>query len=88
MILATVMGEFMLSSARKTLELFSTSAGLNQRAYREIFDRLPVVFVKAQANEVAQELGLSDSIVDKFCKDMQGQSIIRLGHGRYQKMVT
>ena len=67
----------MLASARKTIELFSASAGMNQRAYKEIYDRLPVVFIKA-----------SDSIVDKFCKDMQGQSIIRLGHGRYQKMVT
>lgn len=88
MILATLMGEFMLESARKTLELFSVSAGSNQRAYNGIYDRLPAVFTKAQANEVAQVLGLSDSIVDKFCKDMQGQSIIRLGHGRYQKKVT
>ena len=86
MILATLLGDFLLASAKKTIDLMSHSTESNRQSYNAIFSRLPDVFSKAQANEVAQVLGFRDSIVDKFCKDMQGYTIIRLGHGQYQKM--
>ena len=86
MILATLLGDFLLASAKKTIDLMSHSTESNRQSYNAIFSRLPDVFTKAQANEVAQTLGFRDSIVDKFCKDMQGYTIIRLGHGQYQKM--
>ena len=86
MILATLLGDFLLASAKKTIDLMSHSTESNRQSYNAIFSRLPDVFTKAQANEVAQTLGFRDSIVDKFCKDMQGYTIIRLGHGQYQKI--
>ena len=86
MILATLLGDFLLAGARKTIDLMAPASTSNRQSYNAICSNLPAVFTKAQANEVAQALGFCDSIVDKFCKDMQGYTIIRLGRGQYQKM--
>lgn len=89
MIFATMIGDYLMDNARRVIELLgltSDSTG-STKSFQMIYNQLPEKFTKTQANEVARTLGLSDSIVDKFCKEQQGKTIIRLGHGQYQKML-
>ena len=87
MVLATVYGNFMLKSARKTIDLFDTAAAPKHHKYRELLAYLPSEFTKTFANEIAARIQISESTVDKFCKDQQGRTIVKIGHGRYQKIV-
>ncbi len=89
MIFAAMIGDYLMDNARRVIELLgltSDSTG-STKSFQMIYNQLPEKFTKTQANEVARTLGLSDSIVDKFCKEQQGKTIIRLGHGQYQKML-
>ena len=88
MIMATVYGDFLLKSARKTIDLFESTLAPNHQKYKELMVLLPVSFTKSLANELAATLGISESTVDKFCKDQQGRTIVKVGHGKYQKTVT
>lgn len=90
MIFATMVGDYLMDNARRVIELLGLSdesAGI-RKSFQLIYEKLPENFTKALANEVARTLGFSDSIVDKFCKEQQGKTIVRLGFGQYQKMVT
>lgn len=87
MVLATAYGDFMLKSARKTIDLFDTATTPKHQKYRELLAFLPSDFSKTLVNEVAATLGISESTADKFCKDQQGRTIVKTGHGRYQKIV-
>lgn len=89
MIFSTMLGDYLMGNARRVIDLLGLtddSAG-TPKSFQQIYDQLPDKFTKTQANEVARALGFSDSIVDKFCKERQGKTIVRLGHGQYQKMV-
>jgi hypothetical protein len=88
MVMATVYGNFMLSSARKTIDLLDTSLAPKHQKYKELLAFLPSSFSKTLANEIAATLGISESTVDKFCKDQQGRTVVKTGHGKYQKIVT
>lgn len=87
MVWATVYGNFMLQSARKTIDLFDGAPAYNRKAYRDLLAFLPDSFTKTLANEIAATVGISESTVDKFCKDQQGKSIVKVGRGQYQKIV-
>ena len=87
MVWATVYGNFMLQSARKTIDLFDGAPAYNRKAYRDLLAFLPDSFTKTLANEIAATIGISESTVDKFCKDQQGKSIVKTGRGQYQKIV-
>lgn len=90
MIFATMVGDYLMDNARRVIELLGLSdesAGI-RKSFQLIYEKLPENFTKTLANEVARTLGFSDSIVDKFCKEQQGKTIVRLGFGQYQKMVT
>ena len=88
MIFATVIGDYLMDNARRVIELLglTDNSACSPKSFQMIYDRLPEKFTKTQANEVARTLGFSDSIVDKFCKERQGKTIVRLGHGQYQKV--
>ena len=87
MVWATVYGNFMLQSARMTIDLFDGSSAYNHKKYRDLLAFLPDSFTKTLANEIAATSGISESTVDKFCKDQQGKSIIKVGRAQYQKIV-
>ena len=87
MVWATVYGNFMLQSARMTIGLFDGSSAYNHKKYRDLLAFLPDSFTKTLANEIAATSGISESTVDKFCKDQQGKSIIKVGRAQYQKIV-
>ena len=87
MVWATVYGNFMLQSARMTIDLFDGSSAYNHKKYRDFLAFLPDSFTKTLANEIAATSGISESTVDKFCKDQQGKSIIKVGRAQYQKIV-
>lgn len=87
MVWATIYGNFMLQSARMTIDLFDGASAYNRKAYRDLLAFLPDSFTKTLANEIAATIGISESTVDKFCKDQQGKSIIKVGRAQYQKVV-
>ncbi len=87
MVWATVYGNFMLQSARMTIDLFDGASAYNRKAYRDLLAFLPDSFTKTLANEIAATIGISESTVDKFCKDQQGKSIVKVGRAQYQKVV-
>lgn len=87
MVWATVYGNFMLQSARMTIDLFDGNSAYNHKKYRDLLAFLPDSFTKTLANEIAATSGISESTVDKFCKDQQGKSIIKVGRAQYQKIV-
>lgn len=87
MILAGLMGNYMLDNARQTLELLSLYEDFADmpKAYQRLYDYLPERFSKAQANMAAKELELSESTVDKFCKRLLGKRLVRDSPGVYRK---
>ena len=89
MIFSTMLGDYLMGNARRVIDLLGLTddSAVTSKSFQQIYDQLPDKFTKTQANEVARALGFSDSIVDKFCKERQGKTIVRLGHGQYQKMV-
>ena len=89
MIFSTMLGDYLMGNARRVIDLLGLTddSAVTPKSFQQIYDQLPDKFTKTQANEVARALGFSDSIVDKFCKERQGKTIVRLGHGQYQKMV-
>ena len=70
-----------------TIDLFDGSSAYNHKKYRDLLAFLPDSFTKTLANEIAATSGISESTVDKFCKDQQGKSIIKVGRAQYQKIV-
>ena len=89
MIFSTMLGDYLMGNARRVIDLLGLTddSAVTSKSFQQIYDQLPDKFTKTQANEVARALGFSDSIVDKFCIERQGKTIVRLGHGQYQKMV-
>lgn len=87
MILAGLMGNYMLDNARQTLELLSLYADSADmpKAYQALYDHLPEKFSKFEANKAAKELGLSESTVDKFCKRLLGRRLVKDSVGVYRK---
>ena len=72
MIFATMIGDYLMANARRTIELLDLSedtVGI-RKSYRTLYKELPEVFTKSQANDVAMTLGLSASTVDKFCSTL------------------
>ena len=86
MILATVFGNYMLDNARKTLDLLSFSSDNISPKHKELLAFLPSSFTKSEANSVASTLGISESTVDKFCKEQQGITIRKTTYGTYEKI--
>ncbi len=86
MILATVMGNYLLENARRTVSLLSFSSESLSPKQRELFESLPPSFSKLEANTIAAKLGISESTVDKFCKSQQGITIRKTTFGTYEKL--
>ena len=86
MILATVFGNYMLDNARKTLDLLSFSSDNMSPKHKELLAFLPSSFSKSEANSIASTLGISESTVDKFCKEQQGITIRKTTYGTYEKI--
>lgn len=72
MVIATMIGDYLMENARRVIELLDISEdafGI-RKSYRSLYNELPEVFTKAQANDAAMTLGLSPSTVDKFCNTL------------------
>lgn len=73
MVIATMIGDYLMENARRVIELLDISEdalGI-RKSYRTLYNELPEMFTKAQANDAAMTLGLSPSTVDKFCHTLQ-----------------
>ena len=86
MIKATIFGNYLLENARKTLDIIPYSNEAGSSKYKELLAFLPSSFTKAEANAIAEQLQISESTVDKFCKEQQGVTIRKTAFGKYEKI--
>ena len=86
MIKATIFGNYLLENARKTLDIIPYSNEAGSAKYRELLAFLPSSFTKSEANAIAEQLQISESTVDKFCKEQQGITIRKTAFGKYEKI--
>ena len=83
---ATIFGNYLLENARKTLDIIPYSNEAGSVKYRELLAFLPSSFTKSEANAIAEQLQISESTVDKFCKDQQGITNRKTAFGKYEKI--
>jgi len=79
--------DFFLFMDKKTIEALDASSKLTIQPMRKVlYDSLPDSFTKEEANATARKLGISESTVDKLCKDEIGHTLRSTGRGQYEKV--